>query len=61
MLTAITLIAHFWTPHTPFWATYALTYIGDLTFLVLLMNPTIKFKSESMNISTVVPPKNAGK
>ena len=50
-MTFIILIANYWTEHTPFWATYGLTFVGDLMFLALLTNPTIKHKTESKSFN----------
>lgn len=34
-MTFIVLIANYWTPHTPMPFTYALTFIGDLVFIMV--------------------------
>lgn len=49
-MTFIVLIANYWTEHTPGPMTYALTYIGDLVFIIAVMSVTRTMKNLNLNM-----------
>ena len=50
IMTLIVLIANYWTPHTPGPMTYALTYVGDLVFIIAIVSSTRTIRNLNLNM-----------